>query len=160
MPVEEWCVRAHAQGVQSQQHLLQQFPRIQAAFPVIHQFVIDERVQVGQDGIVLRLELTEVRFFRDAPLLIQLGQHDLDGIQLRVGELLVGAKEILQEGDVSRQQCGLAESPRRGLVCFHIRVLVPTPHLQHIDTLLAGHQVDKAAAQLVTKLFQLMLRVQ
>ena len=57
-----------------------------------------------------------------------------------------------------RQQCGLAESPRCGLV--RLCVLVPTPHLQHIDALLAGHQVDKAAAQLATKLFQLMFRVQ
>ena len=62
MSVEERRVRTHAQGVQSQQHLLQQFPRIQTAFPVIHQFVIDERVQVGQDGVVPRFELAEVRF--------------------------------------------------------------------------------------------------
>ena len=59
-----------------------------------------------------------------------------------------------------RQQCGLAESLRCGLVRFHIRALIPTPHLQHIDTLLAGHQIDKAATQLTAKFLQLMLRVQ
>ena len=59
---------------------------------------------------------------------------------------------------MSRQQCGLAESLRRGLA--RLCVLVPTPHLQHIDTLLAAHQVDKAAAQLAAQLLQLMLRVQ
>ena len=57
-----------------------------------------------------------------------------------------------------RQQCGLAESLRRGLV--RLCVLVPTPHLQHIDTLLAAHQVDKAAAQLAAQLLQLMLGIQ
>ena len=57
-----------------------------------------------------------------------------------------------------RQQCGLAESPRRGLV--RLCVLVPTPHLQHIDTLLAGHQVNEAAVQIAAQLLQLMLRIQ
>ena len=47
MSVEERRVRTHAQGVQAQQHLLQQLPRVQAAVPVIHQFIIDERIQVG-----------------------------------------------------------------------------------------------------------------
>ena len=156
--VEERRVRTYAQGVQPQQHLLQQLPCIQAAFPVIHQLVVDERVQVGQDGVVLRLELAEVCSLRDAPLAVQLGQHDLNGIQLRVGEFLVGAEEVLQEGDVPRQQCGLAEGLRRRLI--RLRVLIPAPHLQYIDALLTGHQVDKAAVQITAQLLQLMLRVQ
>ena len=59
-----------------------------------------------------------------------------------------------------RQQRGLAECLRRGLVCFHIRVLVPTPHLQHIDALLTGHQVNEAAVQIAAQLLQLMLGIQ
>ena len=146
MSVEERRVRAHAQRVQPQQHLLQQLPRIQAARLIVPQLLLHKCVQVGEDGIILRRKLPEVRFLRNAPLLIQLGQHDLDGIQLRVGELLVGAKEILQEGDVPRQQRGLAERLGDGLVCFGSVSLIPAPHLQHIDALLTGHKVDEAAA--------------
>ena len=62
MSVEEWRVRTHAQGMQAQQHLLQQFPRVQAAIPVIHQFIIDERIQVRENGIVLRRKPAEVCF--------------------------------------------------------------------------------------------------
>lgn len=60
MSVEERRVRTHAQGVQPQQHLLQQLPRVQAAVPVIHQLIVDERIQVRENGVVLRRKPAEV----------------------------------------------------------------------------------------------------
>ena len=135
MSVEEQRIRPHAQGVQTQQHLLQQLLCVQRTRFVLGQFLLHEFVQIGEDGIVLRRKLAKVCLLRNAPTGIQFGQHDLYGVQLRVGEVFVGSEEVLQKGDVPRQQGGLAKGIRGCLV----GVLIPAPHFQHIDALFSGH---------------------
>ena len=126
--------------MQAQQHLLQQLLRVQRTRFVLGQLLLHEVIQIRENGVVLRGKLAQVCLLRNAPTGIQFGQHDLYGVQLRVGEILVGPKEVFQKGDVPRQQGGLAKGIRGCLV----GVLVPAPHLQHIDALFSGHQVNEA----------------
>ena len=103
MSVEERCIRPHAQGMQAQQHLLQQLLRVQRTRFVLGQFLLHEFVQIGEDGVVLRRKLAKVCFLCNAPTGIQFGQHDLYGVQLRGGEILVRPEEVLQKRDVPSQ---------------------------------------------------------
>ena len=135
MSVEERCIRPHAQGMQAQQRLLQQLLRVQRTRFVLGQFLLHEFVQIRKNRVVLRRKLAKVCFLCNAPTGIQFGQHELYGVQLRVREVLIGPKEVLQKGDMPSQQCGLAESLRGCLV----GVLVPAPYFQHIDALFPGH---------------------
>ena len=80
------------------------------------------------------------QFIIDAEPGIQLGQQDLNGVDLHIREILIGPEEVLQKRDVPRQQGGLAKGIRGCLV----GVLVPAPHFQHIDALFSGHQVNEA----------------
>ena len=67
MSVEERCIRPHAQGVQTQQHLLQQLLRVQRTRLVLGQFLLHEVIEIREDGIVLRRKLAQVRLLRNAP---------------------------------------------------------------------------------------------
>ena len=67
MSVEERCIRPHAQGMQAQQHLLQQLLRVQRTRFVLGQLLLHEVIQIGEDGIVLRRKLAQVRLLRNAP---------------------------------------------------------------------------------------------
>ena len=126
--------------MQAQQHLLQQLLRVQRTRFVLGQFLLHEVVQIRKNRVVLRRKLAQVCLLRNAPTGIQFGQHDLYGVQLRVGEVFVRPEEVFQKGDVPRQQGGLAKCLRGCLV----GVLVPAPHFQHINALFPGHQVNKA----------------
>ena len=101
--VEERCIRPHAQGVQAQQHLLQQLLCVQRTRLVVGQFLLHEFVQIRKNRVVLRRKLAKVCFLCNAPTGIQFGQHDLYGVQLRVGEILVRPEEVFQKGDVPSQ---------------------------------------------------------
>ena len=65
--VEERCIRPHAQGVQTQQHLLQQLLRIQRTRLVLGQLLLHEVIQIGEDGVVPRRKLAQVRLLCNAP---------------------------------------------------------------------------------------------
>ena len=89
--------------MQAQQHLLQQLLRIQRTRLVLGQLLLHEVIQIGEDGVVLRYKLAQVRLLRNAPTGIQFGQHDLYGVQLWVGEIFVRPEEVFQKGDVPSQ---------------------------------------------------------
>ena len=67
MSVEERRIRPHAQGMQAQQHLLQQLLCVQRTRLVVSQFLLHEFVQIRKNGIVLRRKLAQVRLLRNAP---------------------------------------------------------------------------------------------
>ena len=67
MSVEEQRIRPHAQGMQAQQHLLQQLLCVQRARLVLGQFLLHEVIQIGEDGVVPRRKLAQVRLLCNAP---------------------------------------------------------------------------------------------
>ena len=161
MSVEELGVGPLAHGVQAKQHLLQELFSIELVLTgiVVFEFLLDEVVQIGENGIVLRTHPAEVGALGDAKLLIQLGQHDLNGIDMRVAEILIGPEEVLQEGDVLGQQGAFAKGLRR-VGGIGIAAVIPALGFQHIDDVLSGHEVGEAAAHRLAHLLLFVFGVQ
>ena len=97
--VEELAVSAAAHGVHPQQHLLQKFTGIQRIFFSVIVLIcfLDHIVQVGHNGIVGGLQSCEVGIIIQAPPVIEPLQHQFDGVDVTVGEVLVGLEEVFQE---------------------------------------------------------------
>ena len=154
--VEELGVGAHTQGAEPQTHILQLLSGIEGGAVIVLQLPLHQLVQVSQGGELLRRQAVEVRIIANAPLGVELCQHDLQGVKLGIGEVFVGPEEVLQEGNVLGQHCpGAGQVRFRGLVAA-----VPELGFQHIDLVFSAHQVNEAAAQSQTQVFQFMLRVQ
>ena len=77
---------------------------------------------------------------------------------MAVRKILISAEKVLQEGNVLAQPGVLPE----GGGSFRIVLSIHVPHLgfQGVDTVLACHEVNKAAAQIGAQVPHLMLRVQ
>ena len=71
--------------------MLEDFGGVELALALVKGFVFrfDQRVQVGQDGVIGGLHPVEIGAVGDAPLVVELLQHDLDGIDLPVVKILV-----------------------------------------------------------------------
>ena len=50
---------------------------------VAFEFFFDQVIEVREDRIVLRSHSAEVAPLRDTPFCVELGHHDLDGINVR-----------------------------------------------------------------------------
>ena len=75
-----------------------------------------------------------------------------------VGEVLVGAEEVLQEGDVLAEPGALPKSGGRiGVV---LALHIPELGLQGVDDVFPAHHVGEAATHVPAQVVQLMLRVQ
>ena len=76
-----------------------------------------------------------------------------------IREILVGAEEVLEEGNVLCQQGAFSECFR---CCRIVRVaaIIPAFRLQHIDDVLTRHKVGKAAADSFAHFLLLMLGIQ
>ena len=161
MTVEKLSVGALAHGVQAQQHLLQEFFGIElvAAGVVGLVLLLNQVIQVGENGIVCGAHPAEVGTLGDTKLLVQLGQHDLDGVDMGIAEILVGTEKVFQEGDVLCQQGAFAEGLRR-VGGVGIAAIIPALGFQDIDHILSGHKVSEAAADCFAHFLLLMLCVQ
>ena len=86
MPIEELGLGALAHGVEPQQDLLQQFRRVELvlALIILSVLLLDEFIEVGEDGIVLGLETGEVGAVADVPFGVQLAHHDLNGVNVAI----------------------------------------------------------------------------
>ena len=86
MPIKELGLRPLAHGVEPQQDLLQQFRCVQLmlALIVLSVLLLNELIEVGEDGVILRLEASEVCAVTDAPFGVQLAHHDLNGVDVAV----------------------------------------------------------------------------
>ena len=84
--IEKLRVRALAHGVQPQQHLTQELLGVELVSGHVIAFVLrlDQVIEVGEGGIALRPHPAEVGTVCDAPFLIQLREHDLDGIDMGI----------------------------------------------------------------------------
>ena len=161
MPIEELCVGTFTHRVQPQQDLTQDLLGVELmdSITIVLILRLDEVIEVGEGGIAFRPHSAEVSPVCDAPFLIQLREHDLDGIDMSVAEILVGTKEILEKGDVLCQQCVFPKGFRRGLI-FRLAAVIPALGFQYIDDVLSGHEVGKAAAHSFAHFPLLMLGIQ
>ena len=164
MAAEQPAFRPHAHGPEAQEKFLEQLLRVQRPgfLLIVPVGVLDHGVKVGEDGVVLRAEGGEIRIIADPPSAVQPLQHQLYGVDLRLGEVLVCPEEVLEEGDVLAEP---AVHPKglRGIfafLCVLLNVHVPYLRLQGVDDVLPAGQVQKAAAQVLAQLRHLMLRVQ
>ena len=161
MPIEELCIRTLAHGVQSQQDFLQELLRIEqmGVGIVVLEFFFDQVIEVGEDRIVLRPHAAEVGLLRDTPLGVELGYHDLNGVDMGITEILIGPEEVLEKGYMLRQQSAFAEGFR---CCLIVRVtaVIPAFGLQGVDDVLPGHEISKAAAHGLAHFLLLMLGIQ
>ena len=126
MSIEKLRVRALAHGVQPQQHLTQDLLGVELVSGHVIAFVLrlDQVIEVGEGWIALRPHPAEVGTVCDAPFPIQLGEHDLNGVDMGIREILVGAEEVLEEGNVLRQQGAFSEGFRCGLI-FGVTAVIP-----------------------------------
>ena len=161
MAVEKLRVRALAHGVQPQQHLTQDLLSVELVGGHVIAFVLrlDQVIEIREDGIAPRAHTAEIGPLCDAPFPIQLGEHDLNGIDMSVAEIFVGAEEVLEEGNVLCQQGAFSECFR---CCRIVRVaaVIPAFRLQHIDDVLTRHEVGKAATHSLAHLSLLVFHIQ
>ena len=161
MSIEELCISALAHGMQSQQHFLQELFRIEQmnVWIVAFEFFFDQVIEVREDRIVFRSHAAEVASLRDSPFRIELGHHNLNGVDVGIAEILIGSEEVLEKGNMLCQQSAFAEGFRR---CRIVRVtaIIPAFRLQYIDDVLSRHEVGKAAAHGLAHFLLLMLGIQ
>ena len=86
MSIEKLRVRALAHGVQPQQHLTQDLLGVELVGGHVIAFVLrlDQVIEIREDGVVLRAHTAEIGPLCDAPFPIQLGEHDLNGVDMGI----------------------------------------------------------------------------
>ena len=96
MAVEVFAFRADAHTVDSETDLLQRFFGVEvfSLLVVGHKFFLAEIVKILHDGKIRGLLYTVVRAVGDAESGIQFGEQDFDGVDLRIGKILVAAEEV------------------------------------------------------------------
>ena len=87
-------------------------------------------------------------------------EHELDGVQLYGGEILIGPEKVLEVGDMPGQGAGLAEG-LRGVLVVYLPVIVTLPlhGLQGVNDVLAGHEIQITPAQGVGQILVFGLRI-
>lgn len=159
--VEILGLRADAHGMDSEAYVLQSVLRVEV-FPLLVvavEFFLAQLIEVLHDWEVRGLLRAVVGGVGDAEAGIQLGEQNLNGVDLRIGEVLVAAEEVLEEGDMLGEPRNLLKRFRRGRVNV-LNAVRPCFRLQGVDRVLAAHEVDIAAAQSITEFLILGLRVQ
>ena len=137
MAVEKLALGAPADGVEAQQDLLQQFRRVERVLLllVVPVGVLNDVIQVGEDGKVRVLHGGEVRAVIQPPPGVEPLQHQLDGVDVPVREVLIGAECVLEEGDVLGQPGVLTEGG--GGLGIVLAIHIPQLRLQQINAVLA-----------------------
>lgn len=159
--VEILGLGADAHGMDSEAYVLQSVLRVKVLplLIVAVEFFLTQLVEVLHDREVRGLLGTVVCGVGNAETGVQLGEQNLNGVDLRIREVLVAAEEVLEEGDVLGQSRDLLEGFRCGCVDV-LNAVRPRFRLQGVDRVLAAHEVDIAAAQSIAEFLILGLRVQ
>ena len=159
MPVEKAGVGALAHGVQSQQQIPQHLLRVEGVRCVVGLVgVMNDFVQVGENGVILRTHPCKIGAVRDPPFLIELFYHQLQCVDAGRVKALVDAEDIPQEGDVLCQQRSVKRCRRVRIV--RLAAIVPAAGFQEVDAVLPTEVVEKTAAQPSALILHLMLGVQ
>ena len=161
MSVEEASVRTLAHGVEPQKQIPEHLCReeLQTLFMAIAAVgILNNIVEVRQNGVVGGAHPGEVRGVADAPLPVETLHHQLQYVNMGGVKVLVDAEDVTKERDVLCQQ--RAAKGRRGVRVIRFAAIVPVPGLQQVDLDLAAEQIQKAAVQIGAQLFHLLFRVQ
>lgn len=67
---------------------------------IVFELIFDQVIEIRENGIIFCLHPSKVAPVRDIPFLIQLRQHDLDGVDVSIAEIFIGAEKVLEERDV------------------------------------------------------------
>ena len=150
-----------AHGMDSEAHVLQGVLCIEVLplLVVAVEFFLAQLVEVLHDREVRGLLRAVVCGVGNAEAGIQLGEQNLNGVDLRIGEILIAAEKVLEESDVLGQPRHLLERFRRGGVDV-LNAVRPCLRLEGIDRILAAHEVDIATAQGIAEFLILGLGVQ
>ena len=99
MSVEKLRVRTLAHGVQPKQDFLKKILRVELMRfgMIVFELIFDQVIEIRESRIILCSHPDKVAPIRDAPFLIQLRQHDLDGVDVSIAEIFIGAEEVLEE---------------------------------------------------------------
>ena len=108
----------------------------------------DEAYGVGTNGEI-----------RDAESGVELHEEYLYGVNLRVGEILIGPEKVLEKRDVLGEPRHPLECVGRSCV-YLAGTIRPGFRLQGVDGVLAGHKIDIAAAQSIGEFLIFGFRVQ
>ena len=121
MAVEVFAFRAYAHGMDSEANLLERFLCVEvfSLFVIGHKFFFAELVKILHDRKVRRFLYAVVRGVGNTESGIQLGEQDFDGVNLRIGKILVAAEEVFQKGNVLTEPCDLFE----GFGCVGVDIL-------------------------------------
>ena len=84
-----------------------------------HKFFLAELVKVLHDGKIRGLLYTVVRAVGDSESRVQFGEQDFDGVDLRIGKILIAAEEVFQKSNVLTEPCDLFE----GFGCVGVDIL-------------------------------------
>ena len=83
---------------------------------ISHKLFLAELVKVLHDRKVRGLLYTIVRTVGNAESGVQLGEQDFNGVDLRIGKILVAAEEVFQKSNVLTEPCDFLERFRRSSV--------------------------------------------
>lgn len=159
--VEIRGLSADTHGMDSEAHVLQGVLRVEV-FPLLVvavEFFLAQLVEVLHDREVRGLLRAVVGGVGDAEAGVQLREQNLNSVDLRIGEVLVAAEEVLKKGNVLGQPRDLLEGFRRSGVDI-LDAVRPCFRLQGVDRILAAHEVDIASAQGIAEFLIFRLGVQ
>ena len=102
MSVKILGLRTHTHGVDAEAHLLENFFRVQvlSLLIVAVEFFLAQLIEILHNGKVRGALGAVIGGIGNSEPSVQLGQQNLNGINLRVVEILVGPEEIFQERNV------------------------------------------------------------
>ena len=159
--VEELALCTHAHGVDTQADFTEKVLSKQRLGPVLILLILlfAQRIQICHDGIVRIPDTRKVSIVIDAEVVVETGHQNLQRIDVSIGEILIGAEEVLEIRDMLTQHSRLTESFRSILV-GRFRSFRPLLRLKRVDDILTGHQIQIATAQIVAQLLVFLFRIQ
>ena len=126
MAVKILALRADAHRVDAEADLLERLLGVQVLpLPVVAvKFLLAEAVKILHDRKIRRTLFAVVRGIRNAEARIELGEQNLNRVELRVREILIGAEEVFQKRNVLRE-------PRHPPKCVRHRAILVANALIH-----------------------------
>ena len=150
-----------AHGVQAKADVLENLLCIEIFLfsVVILELVHAELIEVRHDRIVLGPQLGVVGFICDPEVFVQLGEQNLDGVDLGISEVLICSEEILEESNMLGQPRGFPKRLRSSRVLLN-RAIGPCFRFKRIDDICPRHEVDITAAECLTDILIFRFRVE
>ena len=124
-----------------------------------HKFFFAELVKVLHDRKVRGLLYAIICGVGNSESRVQFGEQDFDGVDLRIGKILVAAEKVFQKGNVLTEPCDLFE----GFGCVGVDILNavrPCLGFKRIDGIFARHKINIAAAEGIAQILVLRFGIE